>query len=152
MTVRAPDTYFQSVQYNWTGQVDDEGKKIPGETQECIVRGVYHPSDKGAVHIDPFSIIDFEVKPGKEFNPIRFATVQNIAYITTGSGIFKIFDEMGSKVIEEHRVERAYSIKIPPKTTYSFTNLSTETSLMGVMVSNPAWFKEDETYDWELVK
>ncbi len=148
MTVRTENSYFTSTQYNWTGEYDANGKKIPGNIPECIVRGIYHPEGSEKEYNDPFSMIDFTVLPGKEFNQIRFNTVQNVAYITSGIGLFIIFTEEGRK---EQPVKPTDSIVIEPNTRYSFKNLG-EDAFKGVMVSTPAWFKEDEEYDWDLVR
>ncbi len=149
--IRKPNDYFQSVQYNWSGEYDIEGKKIPGETPECIVKGLYHPQDADVPHKDPFSIINFNVLAGAHLNPVRFKTIHNIVYITSGTGVLKLYDETGSQVIEEHAVEPEYTIHIPAMTRYSFVS-SIETDLKGIIFSSPAWFMEDEEYDWDLVK
>ena len=149
VTIRVPESYFQSIQYNWTGEYDSEGKKIPGENPECILRGIYHPQDAESSHNDPFSIVDFKVLAGAQFNPVRFKTISNIVYITSGTGQLKLYDDTG--VVTEYAVEPHFTIRIPAMTRYSFVSTN-ESDLNGIIFSSPAWFVEDEEYDWDLVK
>lgn len=149
VTIRNPENYFQSIQYKWTGEYDQLGKKIPSEIEECYVRGLYHPLDKDKKHQDPFSIIHFKVFSESQFNPIRFKTIHNIAVITSGIGILKIYNDNGS--ISEYIVKPQSTITIPAKIKYSFSATGPD-ELTGIMVSTPAWFKEDEEYEWDLVR
>lgn len=149
--IRTPDMYFESVQYNWTGAYDNDGKKIPGDKPEAVVRGLYHPLDEGAYNKEPFSMVDFKVFAGAQLNPVRFKTIRNVVHITAGTGLMKIFDEKGEQVVSVQEVKPRYTVVIPPKTKYSFAS-DKETDLTGVITSTPAWSQEDEEYDWDLVK
>jgi hypothetical protein len=149
MTVCTPDTYFASVQYNWTGQYDKEGKKIPGDIPECVVRGLCHPMNpQAATHTLPFSMIDARIVKGHHLNPVRFKTITNIAHVISGTGVFRVYDEAGFKDVT---IQPEVTITIPPKTKYSFIS-SDNGDLKLIMVSSPPWFQEDEEYDWELVR
>lgn len=145
--VRKPEQYFVSTQYNWTGELTPDGKKIAGTSPEMTVRGLHHPKDDEAAHKDPFSFIDFTVFAHCTGNPVRFNTIKNVANITAGSGIFKIHD----KEVTIHRIQAGETIIIPPGTTYTFEN-DTDAPLKGVMISTPPWFQEDEECNWDLVE
>lgn len=149
VVIRTPENYFQSIQYKWSGEFDNQGKKIPSEIEECLVRGLYHPLDKDKNHQDRFSMIDFKVYSGSQFNPIRFKTIQNIAFITSGTGTLKIYNDDGTA--SEYLVAPQTTLTIPAKTKYSLAATGPD-ELTGIMVSTPAWFKEDEEYDWGLVR
>ncbi len=149
MTVRTPDSYFESVQYNWTGEYDRDGKKIPGDTPECYVRGLCHPMDPDGGNSElPFSMIDVRVVAGHHLNPVRFKTITNISTVTSGTGIFRVYNEEGYK---DTPITPEMTLKIPPETKYSFIS-SEGQDLKLVMVSSPPWFQADEEYEWDLVK
>jgi hypothetical protein len=144
--IRTPAQYFVMVQYNWPGQYDASGKKIPGTKPEARVRGLHHPEGQQEQHKDPYSMIDCTIYAGCSQNPVLFKTIKNVAHITSGTGVLKIH----GKDITIHRIKAEDTIEIPAGTTYSFES-DQESDLTLVMVSTPPWFKEDEEHDWDLV-
>ena len=149
MTIEIQNNYNSSTQYNWSGNYDGNNQKIAGDKAESIVKIIYNSNFKNN-GINNLSLVKVTVLPGCQQNPVKFKSIPSLFYFFSGNGFLRILDDQ-NKVLEEYPIKPESSFTIGPNIKHAIVN-SSKSNLEGIQINVPAWFKEDEEFEWSLTK